>query len=253
MKIAIRERQFCWFWLELALVLGLSSAAYLALPEAISAGEPSTGAAIRIRVTNYTQASDSLLGGAEREANRIFAQARLAVVWRNCPIGPAKPVEPDPCHDAPEPTDIVLRILSAPTDRQFQDNVFGFAVHPLLASVYYDRVLLRAVRDTAQFEVHLILGAVMAHEIGHLLIGSNAHSSSGVMQASWERKQIRQAVTGTLYFTAEQARLIRAETEARAKLQAAIPRHDVGLNAGVEPQSNLSLADPFDKYSSLRP
>jgi hypothetical protein len=92
-------------------------------------------------------------------------------------------------------------------------------------------VVRRAVRDDAEFEVHFILGCVMAHEIGHLLIGSNGHSSSGVMQASWERKQIRQAVTSSLLFTPQQARQIQVAAQMRTKLRAAVPRCD----GAVEP------------------
>jgi hypothetical protein len=177
----------------------------------------------------------------EREANRTFDDAGLAVVWLNCAINRSNPVEPDPCHEAPEPTDIILRVLSAPTSNQFQDNVFGFAVYPLLASFYYDCVLHRAVNDAAEFEVPFILGAVIAHEIGNLLIGSNGHSSSGVMQASWERKQIRQALTGTLLFTPEQVQLIQAEIETRAKLHAASPSGYGRLNVSLAPPTNSAL------------
>ena len=33
-----------------------------------------------------------------------------------------------------------------------------------------------------------ILGRVTAHEIGHLLIGTNSHAPSGLMRASWNVK-----------------------------------------------------------------
>jgi hypothetical protein len=37
------------------------------------------------------------------------------------------------------------------------------------------------------------------------------------MQGHWERRQIRQAVTGTLLFTPEQAKLIQAEAQTRMR------------------------------------
>jgi hypothetical protein len=75
--------------------------------------------------------------------------------------------------------------------------------------------------DNASFEVPIILGSVMAHEIGHLLLGLNSHSGSGVMQPRWERKQVRQAMMGTLLFTPEQSQLIQVEAHTRMRLQTA--------------------------------
>ena len=77
-----------------------------------------------------------------------------------------------------------MRILPAPVLDKFQDSVFGFAVHPVLASVYYEFALRRARSDDAEFELPIILGCVMAHELGHLLLGSNSHSDKGIMLAA---------------------------------------------------------------------
>jgi hypothetical protein len=79
----------------------------------------------------------------------------------------------------------------------------------------------RAKSDDAEFEVPIILGCAIAHEVGHLLLGSNSHSGSGIMQRRWERKEMRHAMTGTLLFTPEQAKLIQAETQARMRLRTA--------------------------------
>jgi len=204
--------------------LGLAGAVCFVWPDAALAGARGPSLTIRVRVNNYTLASDALLAAAERDASQIFGDAGLTLSWLTCSTGHSKAVQQDPCNEPPEATDIILRVLSAPAGSEFQDTVFGFAVHPLLASVYYDRVLLRAMTDDATFEVHFILGCVIAHEIGHLLIGSNGHSSSGVMQARWDRKQIRQAVTGSLLFTPEQVRLIQAGIQTRKKLRAAITK-----------------------------
>ena len=106
-------------------------------------------------------------------------------------MGASTPDPEGPCQRAPEATDIRLRILAAPIQKVFQDPVFGFAVHPVLASVYYDYAVRRAKSDDAEFEVPIILGCVIAHELGHLLLGSNGHSVTGIMQPRWEAKQVR--------------------------------------------------------------
>jgi hypothetical protein len=210
-----------WSRLSIRFALGLVGVIGLASPETILASAADPSPTIRVRVDNYSQASRSILAGAEREAGRILGEAGLRTVWLDCPVGHSTAVPQDPCEERLEATDIVLRVLSGPTQNKFQDTAFGFAVIPVLASVYYDRAGRFARSDDAEFEVPVILGCVIAHEVGHLLLGSNSHSGSGVMQRRWERKQIRQAMTGTLLFTPEQSKLIQAETQKRIRVQTA--------------------------------
>ena len=160
-----------------------------------------------------------MLSGAEREAGRILGKAGLQTVWLDCLAGHSTADPQDPCGEPLEATDIALRVLSESSQNKFQDTIFGFAVVPVLASVYYDYAAHLARSDDAEFEIPIILGCVIAHEVGHLLLGSNSHSNSGIMQGQWGRGQIRRAMTGTLLFTQEQARLIRVETEKRMSLQ----------------------------------
>jgi hypothetical protein len=54
------------------------------------------------------------------------------------------------------------------------------------------------------------------------------------MQPRWERKQIQQAVTSSLPFTLEQAKLIQAEAQTRMRLQTASLKER--LVGAVDPQ-----------------
>jgi len=175
--------------------------------------------AITVLVANYSQASPAILAAAEREAGRILGQAGLQASWLECSVVPSTVSTQDPCQRAPEANGIRLRILAAPVQDKFQDSVFGFAVHPVLASVYYEFALRRARRDEADFELPIILGCVMAHELGHLLLGSNSHFDRGIMLARWEVNQVRQLMMGTLLFTPEQSKLMRLEAQARSDRQ----------------------------------
>jgi len=81
-----------------------------------------------------------------------------------------------------------------------------------------------ARNDDAEFELPIILGlrhSLIAHEIGHLLLGPNGHSSGGIMQPQWEPRQVRHLMMGTLLFTTEQAKLMRAQARTRIRAQAA--------------------------------
>jgi len=78
-----------------------------------------------------------------------------------------------------------------------------------LAYVFYAHVarLAHGVPNDAESR---ILGHVMAHEMGHLLLSANSHSESGVMRADWDSQQLLRMVKGLLQFTPEQGELIRS-------------------------------------------
>lgn len=198
----------------LLVVLGLACAD----PSSVRAADP--GPTIRVRVTNYTEATAATVSRAEREAGRLLGEAGLNMVWIDCQIKPAAANSTDPCQRELEPTDIVLRVLPDHARNGVQDSAFGLAVLPVLASVYYEHAVSLARNDGDEFETPIILGFVMAHEIGHLMLGSNSHSDTGIMQGQWDRKRVRQIMKGDLHFTAQQSKLIRAEGQTRMNQEA---------------------------------
>jgi hypothetical protein len=58
--------------------------------------------------------------------------------------------------------------------------------------------------------VGTILGAAMAHEIGHVLLGSNEHSRMGIMKACWGPLEFRCLATKGLHFTPDNQDAIRS-------------------------------------------
>jgi hypothetical protein len=64
-----------------------------------------------------------------------------------------------------------------------------------------------------------VMGAAMAHEIGHLLLQSEAHSPSGIMQLSWSRADLLDATRGQLRFTPDQAATMRKEVLRRVGMK----------------------------------
>ena len=196
-------------------LLGLVGIAGLAFPGMAFPAEGDASSTITVQIYNYSVASPSVLEGAEREAGRILRMAGLGVVWLECPVRPFTPGPQGHCEKAPEASDLRLRVLGAQVTNKFQDTVFGFAVHPVLASVYYVSAARRAKSDDADFEAPIILGCAIAHELGHLLLGTNSHSDAGIMQPRWESNQFRQLMIGNLVFTTEQSKLMREQARTR--------------------------------------
>ena len=79
----------------------------------------------------------------------------------------------------------------APRSASSASEVFGVAfLSDEGTGCYSDVFYERALELHADWNVALsdILENVMAHELGHLLLGSNSHSAAGIMRAQWQEK-----------------------------------------------------------------
>lgn len=164
----------------------------------------------QVVVSVYNDAKMSMrdLAGAESWASNILWQAGLNLVWRNCGHGAGHITRHVDCDS---PGRIALRIIPGPA-HPTQDSIFGVA---FLASdgtgKYGDVFYQPAVQLHKELSVKLadVMGGVVAHEIGHLLLGSHAHASAGIMRAQWHGEDLHKLVKGELQFTAEQAAQMR--------------------------------------------
>lgn len=194
-------------------------AAALLLAGSVRAAGPSD-LRVTVRVYNYAAVSDRVLGDAESETARIFASAGISTAWLDCSHSRVPPRSgftqadeiTNPCS-ASIGADLVLRILSrsTPASTAFRDTMFGFAEGGFVASVFYAR--LEDMADGVygnRSAISLMLGDVIAHEIGHLLLGSNSHSRTGVMSGKWDREYLRLASEGFQTFSAKQSAVMRA-------------------------------------------
>jgi hypothetical protein len=197
--------------------VGLIGLGSLALPETLLAAPNDGRPTITVQIYNYSPASPEIVARAEREAGSLLSAAGLQPVWLECPVKPPSFGPSGLCQNALLAGDLRLRILPASVQNKSQDSVFGFAIHPALASVYYDYAQRRPKVDDAEFEFPMILGGVMAHELGHLLLGSDGHSATGIMQPLWDPRQVRLLLMGTLQFTPEQTNRMILAAQARTE------------------------------------
>ena len=115
-------------------------------------------------------------------------------------------LETSDCASFEWPTHLAVRVVSR--SQLTTSEVFGVAFlsadgEGCYSDIFYDRVM----ELHANWNVSLAdtLGNVMAHELGHLLLGSNSHSGMGIMRAHWQSEELRRLSRGGLWFTNEQA------------------------------------------------
>jgi hypothetical protein len=172
-----------------------------------------------ISVHNYADVPSKLLTAAEEQAREIYHRAGLETVWLNCSPKLEK-IEPESCHFS-DATHLTLKISPRAFNAQVRDrnDVLGTAYPDdtgvgYFAYVFYDRVQELAERQRLG---HTLLASVMAHEIGHLLLGSNSHSLGGIMCAHWNYDQLRNIAEGVMLFVPSQARMMQDRLRTRPK------------------------------------
>ena len=104
------------------------------------------------------------------------------------------------------------------------EGILGFAAVATdggigrIAYVIYDRVRQQAA--TGAIDETSLFGFVMAHEIGHLLLGPGSHADAGLMKGDWDREDLRRFWMVTPQFSPREAADVRSalarESDARA-------------------------------------
>jgi len=169
---------------------------------------------ITVLVHDSAQVAPSVLNGAEIETARIFRAAGVEIEWIRCSNRSA--IVEDECHVIPGSNQFVLHIV--PTGETSSDLVFGIAFLGADGSgkycdVFYDHIA--EAHHESGVNLSLLLGMVAAHELGHLLLGSHAHSYMGIMTPVWRGEVLRRMDMGSLLFTSEQASAMRARIRGR--------------------------------------
>ena len=166
---------------------------------------------VAISVYDYAHVSPETLTAAESDAVRIFRQARIETIWVNC-LPKTERIDLKECVQV-DATHLMLKILPRAItveDRDHRD-VLGSALLDergagFYAYAFYDRV--QRVAEEHRLG-HTLLGNVLAHEIGHLLLESKSHAVSGIMSAHWNGDELRRISEGTMFFTPDQCRALR--------------------------------------------
>ncbi len=187
---------------------------------------PQTRAGIQIWVYNYARVPAETLARAERKASWIFRDARVPIEWIDCPLSPDEVLQHLACLAPASPTRLALRIL--PEDMAGKLGLEGTAAGSVIVPQdgqfgTFAQVRWRVVQGVARrlrVVESQILGQVMAHEIGHLLLGIERHSETGLMQAHWDLPDVRQLLQGTLLFTPREAQDLRRAIALRQAAEA---------------------------------
>lgn len=192
------------------------------------------GPMIRLRIYNYG-ISRTLLLRSESEATTILNHAGLAAGWVDCPLSAQESSSYPACLNTRGNADFTIKILTARDAQRIalHQNAIGQALECLgdrngcSAYIFYRDVKeLARERDASESQ---LLGHALAHEIGHLLLGANSHTSEGIMRANWRQPELDTIARAHLFFTEEQSKRMRDEV-----LALSLDEHDQTRNTAAQ-------------------
>jgi hypothetical protein len=175
-------------WLVVVSVLLSATAIEGAAPEPdVDDTRVDIAANMRVAVHVYSQIAD-LTADDERialdVATKVFATASVDLAWTLCVPG----VCVTPSSEA-----LKLRIVVSPERGEPAPGVLGHSLidsqaHAgVLSTVFIDRT--RRLAGELGIDDRVLLGRAIAHELGHLLLGTSTHSV-GLMREIWSHDEL---------------------------------------------------------------
>jgi hypothetical protein len=188
-------------------------------------GDTSAKVDLTVLVFIYAPIAEHDLAIAERTASDIFQNVGVQMSWVDCPLTRPRAELNPACTTPHTPTDIRLNVVPDIAEGPWVEKfAMGMAVpippprHGQFAYISYARAKT-VLLETPQLSLGQLLGHGIAHEIGHLLLGTNSHSPSGLMSAHWNARELKLAARGQLTFSIDQAAAIRGDVRARRAQQ----------------------------------
>jgi hypothetical protein len=162
---------------------------------------------------------------AKREVADVLHDAGIDVAWIDCGGTPPGPDGRARCDAPLQRDEVAVRLVRRfqpayagplPLGESLVDPRLGWGT---LATIYVDRVEWLARQGHANSGT--LLGRALAHELGHLLMGS-AHTT-GLMRPCWTRDDLLRARAADWTFSAADAARLRSALAGRATMMAACP------------------------------
>lgn len=196
-----------------------SQGLFIILALVLPPGSAQTAISAKLEVTvcvyDYAHVPSKTLTKAKQEVQRIFHEAGVETVWVSCLPKPEK-IELDSCSVV-DATHLVLKILPRGFTAHVRNriDVVGIAVLDENGTGNYACAFLDHIQELEERLGFALLGDVFAHEFGHLLLGSNSHSVSGIMSAHWHGTELRSISQGSIGFLPSQSHRMKERMASR--------------------------------------
>jgi hypothetical protein len=154
------------------------------------------GADVRLSITGQSTTDNFVRIAAVERTTRMFAAIGIRLEWNY-----------QSAESAQDAVAIQVRFVK---DVAGHPNAMAFS-NPFdpapVITVMYDRIV--AATPRGQVTNSAVLAHVLAHEIGHILQRTNAHSPEGIMKTNWQRDEFSRMAYRPLTFLPADADMMR--------------------------------------------
>ena len=162
---------------------------------------------VRLTLVIYDHAhvGQETLSATQNTVSDIFAHANVQLNWRD---GFAYAAERHQALNPPpeDPATLVIKL-------QPESEAVRYGVKSVCGGIGFPSGAIVFVRGFDPTR----LGYVIAHELGHMMLGANAHALVGIMRATLQPEDWEKAAQGTLGFTHSQNQQIRMWIDQRSR------------------------------------
>jgi hypothetical protein len=184
-------------------------------------------AALQVQVYDYTGLSPAALHAFIARTQEILTGAGISVEVDACPRGVSKPCE----SRRGSFRQVVIRVFAgAPrNNKQARWQHLGQSIATHDGGTYASVFLSLAEEEAAETNLPrmLVLSYAAAHEVGHLLLGDQAHTPQGLMKASWETDDFRAMAQNRFHFSPQQTQELKR-------------RYGTGRSVEIDPDTSIA-------------
>ncbi|HEY3440468.1 MAG TPA: hypothetical protein VGK29_06945 [Paludibaculum sp.] len=166
---------------------------------------PANDVRVTVRLYSYVNLPADAPSEMAATAKRVLRQAGVAVEFIECSSAGVA-IGRTGCTGSLESAVLMLRIFEP--KRAGHAKQLGYAAMTdeggSCITLFVDPTKRMARIET--LSDWALLGHAAAHEIGHLLLGSNSHTPTGIMRPTWRRGDEEGMAKGALRFDGRQAR-----------------------------------------------
>ncbi len=180
---------------------------------------PVPEAAVAVRTYNYAAVSAEQLASARAETAHIFQRAGISLEWIECRVpGSEGALCTEPLLAG---RDLMLRLVDRTPAQGERIVALGESMLDreqrggVLMTI--DLVPVRTIAGRAATAIATLLGRAIAHEIGHMLLGSREHPRSGLMRAMWSQDELRGLKPASWGFSAREAAQMREALRGKSR------------------------------------
>jgi hypothetical protein len=183
-------------------------------------------AALHVQVYDYTGLNPSALHEFISRTEEILTRGGISVEVDACARGLSAPCE----SRRGSFKQVVVRVVAgAPgNNKQTRWQHLGQSIATHEGGTYATVFLKLAEEEAAEANLPrmLVLSYAAAHEVGHLLLGDQAHTPQGLMKGEWAAGDFRAMAVNRFHFSPEQTRELKR-------------RFGAGRSTGLDPAGSM--------------